>query len=936
MSTADPRYVWNQQLCEPFLRQGVRERWFTPVMQGFVQLRDLPGSRGTQPLQLLLIARRSSRHAGTRYNARGIDDEGEVANWIESEMLAKVSAVSGAKEHWLSLTQVRGSAPVFWEQKSSASTLTVTRGSRLGAVAFEKHQASITEEYGDVLYVNLLSEAASKSDTEGALAKAFREQLELRRGIDAVHLDFHARVAGGEDAFDRELDDLYNTLSRRIESFGFLEADLASTSPQKQQHGVVRTNCFDSLDRTNTLQYQVAWRWLQKYCIEHPSLRSLVHAGGAAGGYAQDQSFGGGLFGAMGDMISQTEPQSLQALLRSMWADQGDVLSEQYTGAASTMGAALRQGGHTAFAMLEKGWRSVNRAYCAHFEDSARQAAMDLLLQRHRLSKVPGEREIGRSPTGKLLIAAVTWNLHGHPCWESPAVMQNLVRGACKACQSSSQEERNPDVVIFAFQEFAELTAANVVLLGSGDEQLQERFDAAAVAALENVLGESYVQVRGAGMVGLFLGVYVAARLKSLVKAVGAERVASGLYGQAGNKGAVAVNFKIEDTSICALSLHLESGHGSKKAAERAAQLREVLERCLLPGGKVSSTESLKVKVSQDIVIVAGDFNFRAVLPEEANPQALRRTLASGWVNDSEIGLVGEGIKQVPEEVLRLFRECDELQGVRGPTKAELRELLKEFGLAEGPVFFPPTYRLVEGESVYDTEREPAWCDRLLLSGVSVIRKGYAALGGLTQSDHRPVCVLLEALLLALPPQAPAVHAAPAKAPADLLSGAVSRPAVASNSPAASSSTSGFDLLDFDSSDASPKEQKPLRGLPPPAGSNLAVGRLVYAEFQGGWYLANITRSIGDTVDVAWLRPQGSEWGNKEEMERYLCSTGADETLHGDKLKLASSIRLPSSKDLEQRQKLLQLSHAGITPDLLGDAPASSVTAGSTELDLLG
>ena len=33
----------------------------------------------------------------------------------------------------------------------------------------------------------------------------------------------------------------------------------------------------------------------------------------------------------------------------------------RYTGAASTMGAALRQGWHTARAMLEKGWQAMNR-----------------------------------------------------------------------------------------------------------------------------------------------------------------------------------------------------------------------------------------------------------------------------------------------------------------------------------------------------------------------------------------------------------------------------------------------------------------------------------------------------------------------------------------------------------------------------------------------
>ena len=40
-------------------------------------------------------------------------------------------------------------------------------------------------------------------------------------------------------------------------------------------------------------------------------------------------------------------------------------------------------------------------------------------------------------------------------------------------------------------------------------------------------------------MVGLFVAVYVAARLAGAVKSVHADRIRSGLYGQAGNKAAL-------------------------------------------------------------------------------------------------------------------------------------------------------------------------------------------------------------------------------------------------------------------------------------------------------------------------------------------------------------------------------------------------------------
>ncbi|CAJ1375605.1 unnamed protein product [Effrenium voratum] len=131
-------------------------------MPGFAQCQELPGPEGK--LLLVLLARRSRRHAGTRYNARGLDDDGEAANWVETEMLVKLP---GNKEHWLALTQVRGSAPVFWEQRSSGSNVTVTRGFELASLGFQKHEAWMQREYGDSFYVSLLSQAGNKRDTEG-------------------------------------------------------------------------------------------------------------------------------------------------------------------------------------------------------------------------------------------------------------------------------------------------------------------------------------------------------------------------------------------------------------------------------------------------------------------------------------------------------------------------------------------------------------------------------------------------------------------------------------------------------------------------------------------------------------------------------------------------------------------------------------------------
>lgn len=48
--------------------------------------------------------------AGMRYKRRGVDTDGHVANYVETEQLIHVHS------HTLSFVQTRGSVPVFWSQ----------------------------------------------------------------------------------------------------------------------------------------------------------------------------------------------------------------------------------------------------------------------------------------------------------------------------------------------------------------------------------------------------------------------------------------------------------------------------------------------------------------------------------------------------------------------------------------------------------------------------------------------------------------------------------------------------------------------------------------------------------------------------------------------------------------------------------------------------
>ena len=70
-------------------------------------------------LKLGLISRRSRYRAGTRYFRRGIDSDGHVANFNETEQILVVDRnelQGGVSNIRLSFVQVRGSVPLFWAE----------------------------------------------------------------------------------------------------------------------------------------------------------------------------------------------------------------------------------------------------------------------------------------------------------------------------------------------------------------------------------------------------------------------------------------------------------------------------------------------------------------------------------------------------------------------------------------------------------------------------------------------------------------------------------------------------------------------------------------------------------------------------------------------------------------------------------------------------
>jgi hypothetical protein len=129
LETYDERFVWNETLLKPLLdfRLGLappvravldEQNLLIPIIQGFCG--SLPistgmrTSTGKQEVAAFgMISRLGWKRAGARFRTRGIDDDGQVANFVETETILATERVT------MSYVQVRGSVPLFWEQPTT-------------------------------------------------------------------------------------------------------------------------------------------------------------------------------------------------------------------------------------------------------------------------------------------------------------------------------------------------------------------------------------------------------------------------------------------------------------------------------------------------------------------------------------------------------------------------------------------------------------------------------------------------------------------------------------------------------------------------------------------------------------------------------------------------------------------------------------------------
>ncbi|XP_016392125.1 phosphatidylinositide phosphatase SAC2 isoform X1 [Sinocyclocheilus rhinocerous] len=361
----DDRFFWNKHMIKDLIDLQVPQVdfWVIPIIQGFVQVEELvvnynessdeERSSPETPLQepscvddihprftVALISRRSRHRAGMRYKRRGVDTDGHVANYVETEQLIHVHS------HTLSFVQTRGSVPVFWSQAGYRYNPRprIEKGERETMPYFASHFEQQVQIYKKLVIINLVDQ----NGREKIIGDTYLKQVLLYNNpnLTYVSFDFHEHCRGMK--FEN-VQTLTDAISDIITDMRWAWVDQAGVICQ--QEGIFRVNCMDCLDRTNVVQAAIA------RVVMEQQLKKL---------------------GVMPP--EQPLPLKCYRIYQVMWANNGDTISRQYAGTAALKGDFTRTGERKLAGVMKDGVNSANRYYLNRFRDAYRQAVIDLMM----------------------------------------------------------------------------------------------------------------------------------------------------------------------------------------------------------------------------------------------------------------------------------------------------------------------------------------------------------------------------------------------------------------------------------------------------------------------------------------------------------------------------------------------------------------------------
>ncbi|KAI1721254.1 sacI homology domain-containing protein [Ditylenchus destructor] len=550
--------------CFAFNRYSIdADDWLVQCMCGSVLIRTI--YVGHRTAKVAIISRLSGDRVGTRFSVRGVNDDGNVANFVETEQLISF------EDQESSFVQIRGSVPLFWEQPG----------------------INLKNYYGGVATVNLLG----SKEGERLLSTAFQTALKTSSHSDVqmISFDYHAQMKQSKDSVKYLLKKIDSIIGNC--QFFHLKGDTVF----KFQKGVIRTNCLDCLDRTNCVQTLVGMETLvlQMALLGLDQIKANIST--------RFEEVLRDLWQKNGDQCSIVNAGTGALEGKSKLRDASRSI------ARTIQNNLMDSSKQESFDLLLLGCTFGNRIF-----DKASNLLPAKVIRECPTEVeafVDREREMCKAET--LTVFAGTWNVNGG---------KNMYNVAFRHEQSleswifptfiNSNESLDYDIIAIGLEEIVDLNAGNLVKASTTNQRVWRDGIKTAIDDFNKKTNNGkYAVLACEQLVGVCLILYVKTHLLGKIRDLAIGEVKTGMGGATGNKGSVVVRMTIHSTSVCFVCSHFAAGQN--EVVNRNDDFQTSLRKVRFPLGRTIGVH--------DIIFWLGDFNYRINLGGEEVKAAVRQ-----------------------------------------------------------------------------------------------------------------------------------------------------------------------------------------------------------------------------------------------------------------------------------------------------------------------
>lgn len=762
------RFMWNSfmnlELIEFRNRLSTFERiqfdksgFLITITRGYAQTVNT-FTNGNEDTLITLISKQSCFKNGPLFGDWGVDDNGSVSNFMETEVIIY------SKKYCFSYVIVRGNVPIYWNLEShftkknlisskKSKKIKFPRSFEASQHAFERHFDRLASQFGEIHIINSLSQ--DPKTYKGELNKSFRDHIEYfnkskteeigkKYEPESELMEESGKESSGyedESGYDEELPSsgvtskLLSKPKRKlsVKSTDLNKMDFANDNDKalKVSYKLLLTDVPIPTSTMKKIGYNTS-----NTCNIIPKIPDSIIEFGALFYDISNKKFTGKQLGVFrvnsfdnlskANFISKIITQEVIELAfrdvgiqadhdlflkhSKLWSNNDEYITKITNHFISNSTKLQASSAKSIKSTVKSNF--TKKYLSGYVETKPNEMAMLKLLGRlqdqesvslHNPIHDYVQRELNKrfkefSSFRDISIYSSTFNVNGQ-CFDG-----DITEWIFPA--SHYKIEKSYDLVFIGFQEIVELTAGQMVNTNSGNLTIWEK-------KIKQCLNDKFQNVKyithWSGQIGgMALILFVKEVEIKHISNIESAFKKTGLGGMSSNKGGIGVSFNYSNTNFCFVSSHLAAGLNN--VDERHQNYKTIFK-----GIKFSKNRRIK---DHDVVIWLGDFNYR-------------------------INLTNEQVKPLIEadKFSKLF-EYDQLN--QQMTNGESFPFFDEFEIK-----FPPTYKFDNGTDIYDTsekQRIPAWTDRILSKGKRSIVKQlvYDCCEDVLFSDHRPVYAIFK------------------------------------------------------------------------------------------------------------------------------------------------------------------------------------------------